>query len=157
MNEYGLALFNNALFDYDWQMGLPRQPLKRVLLEQSTVGACIDLLRRYRTCSAANIVLVDGQGQIASIEIRPEGIAPFQDDHPDYCLHTNHYLTGRFARFETHSIPDSALRLARFRTLIKENWGQITFDTMKSILADHDDGTGGICRHGATGWHSISG
>ena len=25
MNEYGLALFNNALFDYEWRPGLPRQ------------------------------------------------------------------------------------------------------------------------------------
>jgi len=157
MNEYGLALFNNALFDYDWQMGLPRQPLKRVILEKGTVEECIDLLRRHRTCSAANVLLGDGQGEIAGIEIRPDGIVRFQDDHPDYCLHTNHYLTDQFIPFETNSIPDSIPRLGRLRTLVKENWGRITVDTMKSILADHDDEAGGICRHGATGWYSISG
>jgi isopenicillin-N N-acyltransferase-like protein len=157
MNEYGLALFNNALFDYDWQLGLPRQPLKRVILEKRTVEACVDLISRHRTCSAANILLADGYGHVSSIEIRPEGTALFQDDHPDYSLHTNHYLTGQFAQFETNSIPDSVPRLSRLRTFVKEKWGRITVDTMKSILADHGDETGGICRHGATGWHSISG
>jgi isopenicillin-N N-acyltransferase-like protein len=157
MNESGLALFNNALFDYTWQQGLPRQPLKRVLLEKGGVAQCVELLSRHRTCSAANVLLADGQGRIASIEIRPEGIAPFEEDQPDYCLHTNHYLTAQFAQFETNSIPDSGPRLARLRTLIQKNWGRITVDTLKDILADHADSTAGICRHGATGWHSISG
>jgi len=157
MNQSGLALFNNALFDYTWQMGLPRQPLKRVMLEKSAVAECVELLGRHRTCSAANVLLSDGQGKIAGVEIRPEGVALVQEDQPDYCLHTNHYLTDRFARFETNSIPDSIPRLAHLRTLVKENWGQITVDTLKDILADHADGTAGICRHGATGWHSISG
>jgi hypothetical protein len=41
--------------------------------------------------------------------------------------------------------------------LIDEHWGSITVDTMKSILADHVNDPGGICRHGETGFHSISG
>ena len=89
--------------------------------------------------------------------MRPEGVALYRGDHPDYCLHTNHYLTDQFARFETNSIPDSVPRLARLQALIKENWGRITVDTLKTVLAEHDNETGGICRHGATGWHSISG
>jgi hypothetical protein len=28
---------------------------------------------------------------------------------------------------------------------------------LKTILADHAGDPSGICRHGATGWHSISG
>jgi hypothetical protein len=158
MNQHGLAHFNNALFGYHWQFGLPRQPLKRVMLEQQTVGQCVELLSRHPTCSAANAVLVDGQGSIADVEIRPEETALFQDDHPDIRLHTNHYLTDRFARYEPHTLPDSFLRLARLKLLIKENWGQITVDTLKTILADHyDRPEHAICRHGATGWHSISG
>jgi len=157
MNESGLALFNNALFDYEWRFGLPRQPLKRVILEKGTVEEGVNLLSRYRTCSAANVLLGDSRGKIADVEIRPDGIARFQDDHPEYCLHTNHYVTDRFARCETNSIPDSIPRLARLRTLIKQNWGRITVDTLKTIMADHDHEPGGICRHGATGWHSISG
>ncbi len=103
------------------------------------------------------MVLCDGQGHIADVEIRPEEIALFQDEHPDYCLHTNHYVTSQFARYETDSLPDSRPRLARMRALVKENWGDVTAETMKAILADHHGDPGGICRHGKTGWHSISG
>jgi len=72
-------------------------------------------------------------------------------------LHTNHYVTPQFAGYETGSLPDSGPRLARMRALIKENWGKITVETVKEILADHQGYPGGICRHGETGWHSISG
>ncbi len=157
MNQFGLAHFNASLYDYQWQLGVPRQPLKRVMLEKQTVAECVDLLARHRTCSAANMVLCDGQGHIADIEIRPEETALFHDEHPDYCLHTNHYLTNQFAGYETDSLADSRPRLDRMRALVQENWGRITVETMKSILADHQGDPGGICRHGAAGWHSISG
>ena len=157
MNQAGIALFNNILFDYQWRLGLPRQPLKRLMLEQVTLEGCLDLLLQHRTCSAGNLLLADAHGHLADIEIRPEAIALYQDDHPDYCLHTNHYLTDEFARYETNSLPDSVARLARLRALIKENWGRITVESMKTILADHVDDPSGICRHGAAGWHSISG
>ena len=157
MNEYGLAHFANALYDCDWQPGLPHYPLKRVMLEKQTIDECVELLTKHRTCSAANVLLSDGNGRIADVEVRPEGIALFQDEHPDCCLHTNHYLTAQFAAYETHSLPDSVPRLVRMRALIKENWGAITVDSMKTILADHEGDPGGICRHGSKGMHSISG
>ncbi len=43
------------------------------------------------------------------------------------------------------------------RSLIKQNWGQVSVETMKEILADHLGDPAGICRHGAVGMHSVSG
>lgn len=157
MNQYGLAHFANALYDFQWRPGTPHYPLKRVMLEQRNVEACVKLLQRHRTCSAANVVICDGEGQIGDVEIRPEGIAPFEDAHADCCLHTNHYLTPDFVDYETNSLPDSCPRLDRIRVLIRENWGKITVETMKRILADHEGDPGGICRHGERDMHSISG
>jgi len=157
MNEYGLAHFANALYDFPWQPGLPHYPLKRVMLEKRTVAECVDLLAQHRACSAANVVLCDGQGQIADVEVRPEGIARFHDDHPDRLAHANHYLTAAFAPYETNSLPDSCPRLERMRALIQEHWGQLDVETIKAILADHEGDPGGICRHGAANMHSVSG
>ena len=157
MNQYGLALFANALYDYHWQLGLPKYPMKRVLLEQRTVAEGINLLAQHRLCSANNFVLADGQGNIGDVEVRPEGIAIFEDEHPHRRLHTNHYVTSEFKTFETDSLPDSCPRLDRMRVLIQENWGAITVDMMKQVLSDHDKDPGGICRHGESGFHSISG
>ena len=157
MNQYGLAHFANALYNFRWRPGLPHYPLKRVLLEQRTVAECVRLLREHRTCSAANVVLCDAQASLADVEVRPEGIALFEDDHPDQRLHANHYVTEQFASFENGTLPDSCPRLARIRALVKQAWGSITVDTLKEILADHAGEPAGICRHGARGMHSISG
>ena len=157
MNQYGLALFANALYDYQWQLGLPKYPMKRVVLEQRTVAEGINVLARHRLCSANNIVLADGQGNVGDVEVRPEGIAIFEDEHPDQRLHTNHYVTAEFMATETNSLPDSRPRLQRMQVLIQEKWGAITVDTMKNVLSDHHNDPGGICRHGETGFHSISG
>ena len=157
MNAHGVTHFANALYDCPWRPGLPHYPLKRLMLEQRTVDECIGLLQRYRTCSAANVVVADGEGHIGDIEVRPEGIALFEDSHPDMRLHTNHYLTSEYAAYETHSLPDSCPRLDRLRHLIREAWGDITVDVLKTFLADHEGDPSGICRHGDVRMHSISG
>ena len=157
MNEYGLAHFANGLYGAKWQPGLPHYPLKRALLERRTVAECIDLLREHRTCSAANAVICDRQGAIGDVEVRPDGISVFEDDDPHWCVHTNHYITPEFKRYEDNELPDSCPRLDRMRHLIRENWGDVTVDTMKAILADHEGDPGAICRHGAKSMHSISG
>lgn len=157
MNAHGVAHFANALYDCPWQPGLPHYPLKRLMLEQPSVDACISLLRENPTCSAANVVLCDGNGRVADVEVRPDGIAVFQDAHPDARLHTNHYLTPEFSALETNSLADSCPRLDRLRDLIRSAWGTITVDTLKVLLADHAGDPGGICRHGERGMHSISG
>ena len=106
MNQFGMCLFANALYDAQWQLGLPKYPMKRVLLEQRTVQAGIELLAQNRLCSANNLVLADGQGNVADVEERPEGIAIFQDEHPQRRLHANHYVTGEFQGYETNSLPE---------------------------------------------------
>lgn len=101
--------------------------------------------------------MCDGLGNITNVEIRPDGVEVFRDEHPDSIVHTNHYLTPEFAEYETFTLPDSLMRLHRMQTLIKENWRTITVDTMKDILADHQGYPAGICRHGEKGMHSIAG
>ncbi len=157
MNEHGLAHFANALYDAPWQPGLPHYPLKRVMLEQRDVAACVDLLARHRTCSAANVVLCDGHGAIADVEVRPAGIARFTDTHVDQLIHANHYVTPEFSQYETHSLPDSCPRLDRMRLLLHAQRGQLDVDIIKAILADHAGEPAAICRHGANHMHSISG
>ena len=157
MNQHGVALFANALYDYRWQLGLPKYPMQRVLLEQSTVEAGIAVLNQHPLCSANNFVLADGHGHIVDVEVRPEGIALFEDAHPDRRLHTNHHLTPQFSALETNSLADSCPRLDRLQTLIQQHWGRITVDILKHILADHAHDPSGICRHGDSGMHTISG
>jgi len=157
MNQFGVANFVNALYNFRWRPGLPFYPLRRLMLEQRNVARCLDLLRQQRTCSAANLVLCDGEGAIADVEVRPEGVAAWEDAHPDQRLHTNHYLTSPFARFEDGTLPDSCPRLDRIRGLVRQHWGRITVDTLKQMLADHEGLPAAICRHRDRRMDSISG
>ena len=157
MNAYGVANYANSLYDFKWRPDLPHYPLKRAMLEQRSVAACIELLRTHWTCSAANTILCDGEGHIGDVESRPEGIAVFEGQHPHARIHTNHYLTPEFACFETGSLPDSFARLDRMVSLIQAAWGTITADTLKEMLSDHEGDPAGICRHGARGYHTTSG
>jgi len=157
MNEFGMAHFANSLFGCNLHLGVPPYPTKRVILEQKTVQQAIAVLRNHPASCAGNLVLADGQGEIADVEFRPQGIALFSDTHPDLRLHSNHYLTSEFASFEDLAVPDSTARLCRMRTLISEAWGKISVETLKGILADHDGFPAGICRHGASNWHTLFG
>ena len=43
------------------------------------------------------------------------------------------------------------------RKLLGEVYGEVTVDTMKAILADHEGDPAAICRHGAESMISVSG
>jgi len=157
MNEHGVANFANALFGAPWQPGLPFYPLRRGFLEQRSVAGCLALAGAWRTCSAANFVFCDGAGAVGDIEIRPEEAVEYQGDMADARLHTNHYLSDRFRRFEVLDQPDSPCRLERLTALIRADWGRWDVERLKLALADHDGEPAGICRHGGGGTHSIAG
>ena len=158
MNAYGVANYANSVYDFRWQPGLAHYPLKRATLEQRTVADCVDLFRRHRVCSAANTILCDGQGEILSLEVRPEeGVAPYRGAHPDAIIHTNHYLSDAFRPIETGSLPDSFTRHQRMSELVQSHWGAITVETLQAFLADHQGDPAGICRHGAVEMHTTSG
>jgi hypothetical protein len=157
INEFGVAHFANSLFGCELRLGVPHYPMKRAILEQKTVKDVIALLQQHNACSAANLVLADGQGEIADAEIRPEGVAIYHDEHPDMRLHSNHYVAPEFAAFEDNTVPDSPARLCRLRALVRESWGKITVEVLKEMLADHEGDPAGLCRHGATNWHTLFG
>jgi isopenicillin-N N-acyltransferase-like protein len=157
MNSFGVSNFVNALYNFQWTPGLPYYPLRRVCLEQTSVEACVKLFHSYPGCSALNVVLADGKGNIGDLEARPGVLATYQDSNRDVRLHTNHYLTAVFTKFEDGTLPDSVPRLDRVRSLVRQHWGKLSVDRMKEILADHEGNPAGICRHGAAQLHSIAG
>lgn len=157
MNQHGVAHFANAVGGCPWRLGLPHYPLKRVLLEQPGLTECLAILGQHRTCSPANMVLCDGMGAIADVEIRTDGIALYADTRPEQRLHTNHYLTPEFAGFQPDPPPDSVTRLERLRQLVEASWGALDVAHLQAIMADHVGDPGAICRHGEGGSHSICG
>jgi predicted choloylglycine hydrolase len=157
MNEHGVCNYANSVYDCPWQPGQSHYPLKRLMLEKASVRACVELYHQVRACSAVNIVLGDGAGNIGDIECRPEGMALYQGDHPDAIVHTNHYLTPAYRALDTGSLPDSFTRHQRMSAWVREHWGRITVAALQEIMADHQGEPAGICRHGAREMHTTSG
>jgi isopenicillin-N N-acyltransferase-like protein len=159
MNSAGVAHFANALSGGPgWRFGLPHYPVKRRMLEQTTVAECLQLLDNTQVCSSGNYVLTGGCRTIIDVELTPEGYAML-DDAPilgmasptgeGFIVHTNHFLSPRFATPDTdaRSSPDSFKRLKRLRTLIKNEYGSITVEMVKQFLSDHENPPISICRH----------
>lgn len=150
MNSAGVAHFANALADGpEWRFGLPHYPVKRRMLEQTTVAECLQLFDNTQVCSSGNYVLTGGCRTIIDVELTPEGYATLDDADEGFIVHTNHFLSPRFATSETdaHSSPDSFKRLKQLRTLIKNEYGAITVEMIKRFLSDHEDPPISICRH----------
>lgn len=150
LNGNGVAHFANSLGGGpSWKMGLPHYPVKRMMLEQSTLAGVFDVLRQAPVCSSGNYVLCDGQGRIADVELTPDGFEVIEDEGAGFIGHSNHFICGAHACAANFaaSVPDSFPRLERIRALIAEKFGRITVEDMKRVLADHSGAPTAICRH----------
>jgi isopenicillin-N N-acyltransferase-like protein len=149
LNERGVSVFQNALSTNEWRGGaMPHYFLKRVLLEQSTVGDCENVARASQCCSSANYVVTDGHGVLCDFEITPSGMAVL-DGLSDILVHTNHFRDETLKHSEAllPRIPDSAIRASRMESLLQARHGRIALDDVKSAFADHKGFPTSICRH----------
>ena len=153
INEHGVSQFANALGGGPgWRFAMSHYPLKRLILEQRSLGEVLRLMREFPVCSNGNYMLADGSGAILDVELTSEG--PFVPVGPSrFLVHSNHFLCPEYAGDANwqHSLPDSFPRLDRLRTLIDEKFASIRLEDVQQFLADHDGHPVSICRHSHAG------
>lgn len=150
VNSRGVAHFANALGGGPaWKFALSHYPVKRMMLEQSSLTDVLKLLARVPVCSNGNYVLCDGAEEILDIELTSDGPELIRDDGAGFIAHSNHFLCAAHACEANFSqgLPDSFGRLERMRSQIREKFGSITVDDMKAMLSDHAGFPTSICRH----------
>ncbi|MGE3316141.1 MAG: C45 family autoproteolytic acyltransferase/hydrolase [Planctomycetaceae bacterium] len=150
VNDRGVAHFANALGGGPaWKFALSHYPIKRMMLEQSSVSEVVALLRSVPVCSNGNYVLCEGSGNILDVELTSDGPNLIDDDGAGFIAHSNHFLCAAHACEENFAqgLPDSFPRLERMRSLIRAKFGSITVDDMKAMLSDHAGHPTSICRH----------
>ena len=143
LNSVGVAHFANSLGGGPaWKMGLPHYPVKRLMLEQQSLDDVLRLLRKVPVCSSGNYVLCDGAGQIADVELTPDGSALLEDQGEGFIAHSNHFVCGPYAcpANDAASVSDSFPRLTRIHSLLKSQFGQLRVEDLKTVLADHEGG-----------------
>lgn len=155
VNEHGVAHFANALGGGPrWRFAPSHYPLKRLILEQSSMEEVLAKMRDFPVCSNGNYMLCDGEKRILDVELTSDGPFPIEDSGEGFLVHTNHYLCTEHAcqaNFEV-SLPDSFPRLDRMRSLIRGKFGSITAEDLKQFVSDHDGAPVSICRHPHDGY-----
>jgi isopenicillin-N N-acyltransferase like protein len=150
VNSRGVAHFANALGGGPaWKFALSHYPVKRMILEQSSIADVMNLFRRVPVGSNGNYVLCDGAGEILDVELTSDGPNLIDDQHEGFIAHSNHFLCAPHACEANFAqgLPDSFPRLERMRALIREKFGSITVDDVKTMLSDHEGHPTSICRH----------
>lgn len=150
MNSAGMAHFANALGGGpEGRFAMPHYPVKRMMLECTSVEQAADLLRKIPLGSNGNYVMCDGAGRILDVEATTAGPEILPDTGAGFLAHTNHYLCPRYARKENfeQSWKDSFPRVERMNALLQRRFGKITVADMQAFLRDHSGQPTAICRH----------
>jgi isopenicillin-N N-acyltransferase-like protein len=150
LNSVGIAHFANALGGGPrGRFAMPHYPVKRMMLECTSLEEAVELLRTVPLNSNGNYVLCDGKGQILDVEATTAGPEIIRDNGAGFLVHTNHFLCQRYASKEnfTQSWPDSFPRVERINQLIRSRYGSLTVADMQAFLRDHSGKPTSICRH----------
>jgi len=132
-----------------WSDGLPHYPYKRLMLQQPTVAAAVQVAERYPFRSSGNYVAGDADGGVVGLEIAPDA-APVRLDPDCGCVvHTNHFLSETLAPRDAllPQFPDSPQRLEQARSMLRASQGRITQEVVEGVLRSHTCGPASICRH----------
>ncbi len=154
LNENGVSHFANSLGGGPgWQFALSHYPLKRMILEQRNLDDVRQLIRDVPVASSGNYMLSDGSGAIADIEVTPRGAIEAARPQTGFLEHANHFLCGDHACESNweRSLSDPPARQVRAEAVLAQLAGQLTLESAKQLLADHDGHPVSICRHPHSG------
>ena len=112
----------------------------------------VSLLEQIPVAVNGNYVLSDGDGETLDIEATGDGPEIIRDNGAGFIAHTNHYVCNKYANDDNHAkcTKDSFTRLNRINSLIREKYGSISVEDVKTFLSDHDHHPTSICRHPQT-------
>jgi isopenicillin-N N-acyltransferase-like protein len=158
MNSAGISLTGNALDPNDVRVGIPKSFPVRKVMEARRIGEALKSALPAERASSYNNICSDRNGEIYSMEGSATDCAWIYA-HDGYIVHTNHYIAEKMQRYEADpssaSIATSTVRYNRALRLIEEQLGAVSVESLKSILKDHVNKPGSICRHADPGWHPL--
>ncbi|MEM0344283.1 MAG: C45 family peptidase [Thermoplasmata archaeon] len=154
MNSSGISITGNALSPNDVRVGIPKIFPVRKVLEAKRIGEALEYAMPRDRASSYNNICSDRNGEVYSLEGSATDCAWIYAID-GYLVHTNHYLSPKMERFESDpsSIACSVVRYNRALKLVESQLGAVTIDSIKSILRDHVNRPGSICRHADPGLH----
>lgn len=156
MNSAGISLTGNALDPNDVRLGIPKVFAVRKVMEARRIGEALEHALPADRASSYNNIVCDRNGEMYSLEGSATDCA-WLYAIDGYLVHTNHYTSDRMHKFESSpsSIGCSVFRYNRALRLLEDQLGNVTVESVKSILKDHVNRPGSICRHAEPGKHPL--
>jgi isopenicillin-N N-acyltransferase-like protein len=156
MNSSGISLTGNALNPSDTRTGIPKVFPVRKVLEARRIGEALEFAMPAERASSYNNICSDKNGEIYSLEGSATDCGWIYAID-GYLIHTNHYVVPNMERFEAdrNAISCSVFRYHRALRLLEDQIGAVTVESLKTILRDHVNRPGSICRHAAPGVHPL--
>lgn len=156
MNSAGISLTGNALSPNDVRTGIPKVFPVRKVMEARRIGEALEYAMPADRASSYNNICADKNGEIYSLEGSATDCGWIYAVG-GYLVHTNHYLMPKMEKYEADpsSIACSVFRYNRALRLIEDQLGAVSVESLKSILRDHVNKPGSICRHAEPGVHPL--
>ena len=147
MNDRGLAVVANFLTCDGWRIGFPRYLLSRVALAHDSVDAAIAAIRAIPRASSRNLLLLDGTGTAADLEMTPTRDARLEPQD-GLLAHANHYVSPTLLAEERAGdyVHNSQTRMARIRELAAERRGTLDVASAQQLLQDRTCYPDTLCR-----------
>ena len=148
-NAAGISLTGNEVSCNDIRPGVPRLLIVRAILAAKRLEEAMDACLLPQRASSYNNIIADRHGEIYSMEGSATGCEPIYAEG-DILAHSNHFVAPSMHQFEMdrNDIGGSVIRYNRAMRLLRENYGQLSPDLFKKLLADHANYPGSICKHG---------
>jgi isopenicillin-N N-acyltransferase-like protein len=148
INASGIGLCTNALVSDNWCVGVPYHVILRGILNAATMGEAVGAVLKSKRGSSGNYLIGHADCGVINIEASPDQTNILYPE-AGILSHTNHYKTcnPRINDILPGIWPDSLIRDLRAQTLLKQGNGDITTETIKTILQDHFDYPNSICAH----------
>jgi isopenicillin-N N-acyltransferase-like protein len=156
MNSSGISLTGNALDPNDVRLGIPKVFPVRKIMEARRIGEALEAAMPQERASSYNNIVCDKNGEMYSLEGSATECA-WLYAIDGYLVHTNHYTADKMLKFESSpsSISCSIFRYNRALRLLEDQLGNVTTDSLKTLLSDHVNKPGSVCRHAEPGKHPL--
>jgi isopenicillin-N N-acyltransferase-like protein len=148
-NAAGISLTGNEVSCNDIRPGVPRLLIVRAILAARRLEEAMDACLLPQRASNYNNVIADAHGEVYSMEGSATDCEPIYIAE-DILAHANHYVSPAMRPFEAdrNDIGGSTIRHNRAMRLLREQYGRLSSASLRTLLADHANYPGSICKHG---------
>jgi isopenicillin-N N-acyltransferase-like protein len=149
VNSAGLGSVGNALYVRDAKVGIPKLLLYRRAIAQPTIEQAIRAVTTPGRAYGNNHLFANADGDIYDVEVTGAAWSLLHAGNR-FLAHANHLVDPCIVHLDREEdLLNSQLRVRRVERLVDAQFGAITVDSLKAIMADHANYPRSVCKHHA--------